>query len=152
MDIHDDSVAAQSVKTSTVASDHERDPQLTSIASGFEKRTLFGSSVVRSASARIRQVSLELKRLTSFSKRVPPARFERTKSAATHALRGLKFISETDGNVGWPAVEKLFIKLTASTNGSLHRSLFGQCIGIAEPRLFFANDFFYVVVNEREKF
>ncbi|KAG2712682.1 hypothetical protein I3843_04G128500 [Carya illinoinensis] len=149
MDIHDDSVAAQSVKTSTVASDHERDPQLTSIASGFEKRTLFGSSVVRSASARIRQVSLELKRLTSIPKRVPPARFERTKSAAAHALRGLKFISETDGNVGWPAVEKLFIKLTASTNGSLPRSLFGQCIGMNEDSKEFAGNLFDALARKR---
>ncbi|XP_035550222.1 respiratory burst oxidase homolog protein C-like isoform X2 [Juglans regia] len=146
MDIHDDSFAAQSVKTST---DLERDPQLTSIASGFEKRTSFGSSIVRSASARIRQVSQELKRLTSISKRVPRARFERTKSAAAHALRGLKFITETDGDVGWPAVEKLFIKLTASTNGSLPRSLFGQCIGMNEDSKGFAGNLFDALARNR---
>lgn len=135
MDICDDSVAAQSVKTAAVASDLEKDPRLTlPAARGLEKRTSFGSSVVRSASARITQVSQELKRLTSFLKRVPPARFDRTNSAAAQALKGLKFISKTDDDAGWPAVEKQFNKLTASTNNaSLPRSLFGKCIGVAQP-------------------
>jgi respiratory burst oxidase len=141
--ICDDSVAAQSVKTSAVASDLEKDPQLTSPARGLEKRTSFGSSVVRSASARITQVSQELKRLTSFLKRAPPARFDRTKSAAAQALKGLKFISKTDDDAGWPAVEKQFNKLTASTNGSLPRSLFGKCIVVAQPYVSLSLSFYF---------
>lgn len=142
MGICDDSVA-ESVKTAAVASDLEKDPQLTLPARGPEKRTSFGSSVVRSASARITQVSQELKRLTSFLKRAPPGRFDRTKSAAAQALKGLKFISKTDDDAGWPAVEKQFNELTASTNGSLPRSLFGKCIGVAQPHVSFFLFFFF---------
>jgi respiratory burst oxidase len=146
MGICDDPVAAQSVKTAAVTSDLEKDPRLTLPARGLEKRTSFGSSVVRSASARITQVSQELKRLTSFLKRAPPARFDRTNSAAAQALKGLKFISKTDDDAGWPAVEKQFNKLTASTtNSSLPRSLFGKCIGVAQLHkcLFFFFFFFF---------
>lgn len=150
MDHHDDSVATQSVKNAAVASDLEQDTQSTFLtARGLDTRTPFGSSVVRSVSAQIRQVSQELKRLTSFSKERPPARIDRTKSAAGHALTGLKFISERDGSdAGWPAVEKQFNKLTASTNGYLPRSLFGKCIGREQPHAFFLI-FIFGPVNER---
>lgn len=127
LDVRDDSVAVHSVKTADGA-DME-DPELTLLAKGLEKRSSFGSSVVRNASSRIRQVSQELKRLTSFSKR-PIGRLERTKSAAAHALKGLKFISKNDGGAAWAALEKRFNDLTKETNGLLPRSLFGECIGI----------------------
>ncbi|PRQ18130.1 putative NAD(P)H oxidase (H(2)O(2)-forming) [Rosa chinensis] len=56
-------------------------------------------------------------------------------SAAAPALKGLKFISN---NAEWPAVEKNFDKLTASTNGMLPRALFGECIGMGRESKEFA--------------
>ncbi|KAL0012940.1 hypothetical protein SO802_000009 [Lithocarpus litseifolius] len=111
--------------------------------SDLEKSTSFGSSIVKSASARIKKVSQELKRFTSFSKQsTPPTHFDRKKSTAAHALKGLKFISQKDGGIGWSAVEKQFDKLTASTNASLPRSLFGNCIGMDEKSKEFAGMLF----------
>ncbi|XP_031277316.1 respiratory burst oxidase homolog protein C [Pistacia vera] len=135
LDVHDDAVAVHSVKAANGA-DIDEDPELTLLAKGLEKRSSsFGSSMVRNASSRIRQVSHELKRLTSFSKK-PPPRFDRTKSAATHALRGLKFISKTDGGASWAAVEKRFDEITASTDGVLPRARFGECIGMKDSKEF----------------
>lgn len=125
LDVGDDSVAVHSVKT---AGDVE-DPELTLLAKGLEKRSSLGASVVRNASSRIRQVSEELRKLTSISKRPTAGRYDRTKSAATHALKGLKFISKTDGAAAWAALEKRFDELTATTTGLLPRALFGECIG-----------------------
>lgn len=134
LDIRDDSVAVHSVQTAT------EDPELALLA----KRTLekkpslsLGSSMLRSTSAHIRQVSQELKRLTSLNRRSSAARrFDRNKSAATHALKGLKFIAaKTSGAAGWPAIEKRFDELTASTNGLLASSLFGECIGSVIPQV-----------------
>lgn len=127
LDVGENSVAVHSLKTAD-GTDVE-DPQLTLLAKGLEKRSSFGSSIVRNASSKFKQVSQELKRLASLSKRPHQSRFDRTKSAAVHALKGLKFISKTDGCVGWPAVEKRFNELTATTTGLLPRSLFGECIG-----------------------
>ncbi|KAH7578483.1 hypothetical protein JRO89_XS01G0387400 [Xanthoceras sorbifolium] len=141
LDVRDDSVAVHSVKAAN-GTDIQEDPELALLARGFEKRTAsFGSSMVRSASSRIRQVSQELKRFTSFSKK-PPARFDRTKSAAAHALKGLKFISKTDGGVGWAAVEKRFDEICASTDGVLPRARFGECIGMNKESKEFAVELF----------
>lgn len=124
LDVRNDSVAVHSVKA---ANSTEEDPEITLLARGLEKRS--ASSIVRNASARIRQVSHEIKRLASFSKRPPPARLDRTKSAAAYALKGLKFISKTDGGAGWTAVEKRFDEITASNDGLLTRARFCECIG-----------------------
>lgn len=124
LDVRDDSVAVRSVK----AAEMEEDPEATLLGKGLEKRST--SKVMRNASTRIRQVSQEIKRLTSFSKRPPPpGRLDRTRTAAAHALKGLKFISKTDGGAGWAAVEKRFDEITASTDGLLPRSRFCECIG-----------------------
>lgn len=80
------------------------------------------------------QVSQELKKLASLSKR-PQGRLDRSKSAAVNALKGLKFISKTDGGAGWAAVDKKFDSLTAKTNGLLPRSLFCECIGIFDLKI-----------------
>ncbi|XP_004309557.1 PREDICTED: respiratory burst oxidase homolog protein C [Fragaria vesca subsp. vesca] len=98
-------------------------------------------SFVRTASVRIKQ---ELKKLTSFSKQQLPQRrrFDRMQSAAAPALKGLKFISKTDGNAEWPAVEKRFDKLTGSTNGMLPRAAFGECIGMNKDCKEFAGKLF----------
>jgi respiratory burst oxidase len=122
MEVCNESVAVESVQTTAVvAADPVKD---------LQKRTSFGSSIVRSASERIKK---ELKRFTSSSKLATPTptSSSRTKSTAAYALKGLKFISQSDRGVamGWSAVEKQFDKLTSSTNASLPRSLFGKCIG-----------------------
>lgn len=131
LDVRDDSVAVHSVKTA--GGGEVEDPELALLTRGLEKKSSFGSSVVRNASSKIRQVSQELKRLASLTMgpghQGHQGKFDRTKSAAAHALKGLKFISKTDGGHGWAAVEKRFDSLTSTTNGLLPRSLFGECIG-----------------------
>lgn len=133
LDVRDDSVAVHSVKTA--AGGDVEDPEVTLLARTLEKKSSFGSAVIRNASSRIRQVSQELKRLASLSKRSGPVRVDRSKSAAAHALKGLKFISKTDGAHGWPAVEKRFGEL--AKDGSLPKSLFGQCIGKKKSKTIF---------------
>lgn len=125
LDVRDDSVAVHSVKPAAGGDDSD----VTLLARTLENRSSsFGHSVIRNASSRIKQVSQELRRLASINRRGSgPGRIDRSKSAAAHALKGLKFISRTDGAPGWPAVEKRFDDL--SQNGLLHRSKFGQCIG-----------------------
>lgn len=136
LDVGDDTVAVHSVKTA--GGGDVEDPELTLLAKGLEKRGgSLGASVVRNASARIRQVSEELRKLTSYSKRQPAGRFDRTKSAATHALKGLKFISKADGGAAWVALEKRFDELAAGTGGLLPRALFGECIGKNTESLFY---------------
>lgn len=128
LEVREDSVAVHSVKTA--GGGEVEDPELALLAKGLEKKSSFGSSVARNASSKFRQVSQELKRLASLTRRPHPAgRFDRTKSAAAHALKGLKFISKTDGAAAWAGVEKRFDDLSAATNGLLPRSLFGECIG-----------------------
>ncbi|KAL7616631.1 hypothetical protein Lser_V15G01198 [Lactuca serriola] len=139
LNVRDDSVAVQSVKTAGGA-DVDDSEQLNVLAKGSEKR----SSVVKNASSRIRQVSSDLKRLTTFSKpkRQPLSRLDRSKPVATYALKGLKFISKTDGATPWADLEKRFDRLTAATNGLLPRSLFGECIGMNKESKEFAGELF----------
>ncbi|KAK8657857.1 hypothetical protein V6N13_036076 [Hibiscus sabdariffa] len=140
LDVRDDLVAVQSVKAAN-GGDLQEDPELTLLAQGLERK----SNMVRTASAKIRQVGHELKRLTSFSKK--PARFDRTKSAAAHALVGLKFISKNECGHGWEAVEKRFDDITASNNGTLPRSRFGECIGMESKE--FAGQLFDALARKR---
>ncbi|KAH1074762.1 hypothetical protein J1N35_027090 [Gossypium stocksii] len=140
LDVTADSVAVHSVKAAN-GGDLQEDPELSLLAKGLEKK----SKVVRNASAKIRQVGHELKRLTSFSRK--PARFDRTKSAAAHALMGLKFISKNECGHGWEAVEKRFDDITASNNGVLPRSRFGECIGMESKE--FALQLFDALARKR---
>ncbi|XVE56466.1 hypothetical protein DITRI_Ditri04bG0012300 [Diplodiscus trichospermus] len=144
LDVRDESVAVHSVKAAN-GGDLQEDPELNLLAKGLEKKSATGSSMVRNASAKIRQVGHEMKRFTSFSKK--PARFDRTKSAAAHALKGLKFISKNDGGHGWDAVEKRFDEITASNNGALPRSRFGECIGMESKE--FAGQLFDALARKR---
>jgi respiratory burst oxidase len=146
LDVRDDSVAVHSVKTAGGAD--VEDPELTLLAKGLEKRSSFGSSL-RNASSRIRQVSQELKRLASFSKRQHHGRFDRTKSVAATALKSLKFISKTDGGAGWNAVEKRFTDLTAKSDGLLPKALFGECIGMNKDSKDFAGELFDALTRRR---
>ncbi|KAL3818455.1 hypothetical protein ACJIZ3_004360 [Penstemon smallii] len=151
LDVRDDSVAVHSVKTA--GGGEVEDPELALLAKGLEKRsTSFGSlSIVRNASSRIKQVSQELKRLASLTRRPHPAagRFDRTKSAAAHALKGLKFISKTDGGAAWEGVEKRFNEITAKTNGLLSRSRFGECIGMNKESKEFSVELFDALARRR---
>ncbi|KDP22507.1 hypothetical protein JCGZ_26338 [Jatropha curcas] len=140
LDVRDDSVAVHSVKAANGVAE---DPEVTLLAKGLEKRS--ASKIVRNASAKIRQ---EIKRLASFSKRQPPSRLDRTKTAAAHALKGLEFISKTDGGAGWAAVEKRFDEITASTHGLLPRSRFCECIGMKESKEF-AGELFNALARKR---
>ncbi|KAL3529023.1 hypothetical protein ACH5RR_008345 [Cinchona calisaya] len=149
LDVRDDSVAVHSVKTAGGA--NIEDPELALLARGLEKKSSFSSSVVRNASSKIRQVSQELKRLASLSKKPQMGKFDRTKSAAAQALKGLKFISKTDGSgaAAWAAVERRFDELTASSNGLLPRSLFCECIGMNKESKDFAGELFDALGRRR---
>ena len=142
LDVRDDSVAVHSVKPAhhggggagAAAAD---DPDVTLLARTLESRrsSSYGHSAIRSASSRIKQVSQELRRLASLNRRgggAPGRGLDRSKSAAAHALKGLKFISRADGAKGWEAVEERFDKLDREgklPNGLLPRSKFGEVIG-----------------------
>ncbi|XVF36115.1 hypothetical protein REPUB_Repub19eG0030600 [Reevesia pubescens] len=137
LDIRDDSVAVHSVEG---AGGGNEDPELALLA----KRTLenksasFRSFLFRNTSAQIKQVSQELKRALSRRPSNAGVRFDRTKSAAARALKGLKFITTKTGasGNGWSSVEKRFNDLTASTDGLLHRSQFAECIGMNQSKEF----------------
>uniref|UniRef100_A0A0D9XSQ3 FAD-binding FR-type domain-containing protein n=1 Tax=Leersia perrieri TaxID=77586 RepID=A0A0D9XSQ3_9ORYZ len=150
LDVRDDSVAVHSVKPAGAGAGGE-DADVTLLARTLEKRSSsFGHSVIRNASSRIKQVSQELRRLASVNRRggagAGGARLDRSKSAAAHALKGLKFISRADGGgAGWPAVEKRFDEL--AKDGLLPRSKFGQCIGMKE--LEFAGELFDALARRR---
>ncbi|XP_054806051.1 respiratory burst oxidase homolog protein C-like [Prosopis cineraria] len=149
MDIQGDSVALHSVKT-VAGGDLREDERSGLLGKGLEKKTSFGASLVRNASIKVKHVSQELKRLASFSKSSAPMKhYDRTKSAAAHALKGLKFISKTDGGAGWDEVEKQFDKLTATTDGYLTRDLFGKCIGMNKESEAFALELFDALARKR---
>ncbi|XP_009404716.2 respiratory burst oxidase homolog protein B [Musa acuminata AAA Group] len=137
LDVRDDAVAVHSVKAAGGDGDGEGDPEVAALARELERRSAaaaFGSSVMRTASLKFRQVSQEIRRLASFGRRSGVGKLDRTRSAAAHALKGLKFISRADGAAGWAAVERRFDEL--AVDGNLHRSRFAQCIGMKESKDF----------------
>ncbi|KAG2562459.1 hypothetical protein PVAP13_8KG283503 [Panicum virgatum] len=157
LDVRDDSVAVHSVKPAHHhggAGAGAEDPDVTLLARTLESRRS-ASSAIRSASSRIKQVSQELRRLASLNRRggggaAGRGGLDRSKSAAAHALKGLKFISRADGAKGWDAVEERFDKLDRDgklQNGLLPRSMFGQVIGMREPE--FAGELFDALARRR---
>ncbi|GKA10618.1 respiratory burst oxidase homolog protein C-like protein, partial [Tanacetum coccineum] len=140
LDVGDDSVAVHSVKTAG-GGDME-DPELTLLARGLEKRGSLGTSLVRNAWSTIKQVSEELRKLTSFSRKPVGGRHDRTKSGAVHALKGLKFIRKANSAATWAALEKRFDELTKDTNGLLPRASFGECIGMNKDSKEFPGELF----------
>ncbi|KAL4559836.1 hypothetical protein LXL04_031982 [Taraxacum kok-saghyz] len=114
------------------------DPELGVLAEGLDKRSL-----------RIRQLSDELKRLTTFSKRQTTGRLDRTKTVAAYALKGLKFISKKEEGTTEIALEMRFEDLTKDTNGLLPRSLLWKCIGMNKESKEFAEELFVAVVQRR---
>jgi respiratory burst oxidase len=122
LQVQGDTMTLESVKPVT---DHEENIKL-------EKKISFGASVMKTA-LHLKQVSGEMKRLATSSTKVK--KYDRTESAAFHALKKFKFITvtKTDGdgdNNGWLEVERRFDVITKKTNGLLHRSQFSKCIGI----------------------
>ncbi|ESW19023.1 hypothetical protein PHAVU_006G090200 [Phaseolus vulgaris] len=116
LDVRDDVVSVQNIRGG--------DPETALLASRLEKRP-------SSLSVRLRQVSQELKRMTS-SKKFD--RVDRTKSGAARALRGFKFMTKNVGSEGWSQVEKRFLDL--AVEGKLPKTRFGQCIGMQESKEF----------------
>ncbi|KAJ7957141.1 Respiratory burst oxidase-like [Quillaja saponaria] len=149
MDIHGDTVALHSIRPANGDGTFDKDDELSLLGKGLEKKTSFGSSFMRSASLRLKQVSKEMKRFASFSKAAPVRHLDRSKTAAAHALKGLKFISKTDGGAGWTQVERRFEELTVNTNGYLPRSQFARCIGMNEESKAFAGELFDALARKR---
>ncbi|KAK9292063.1 hypothetical protein L1049_020017 [Liquidambar formosana] len=132
LDVHDDSVSVQNIKGG--------DMETTLLASRLGTRP---SSLGSQLSFKIRQVSQELKRMTS-SKRFD--KVDRSKSGAARALNGLKFMTKNVGNEGWSEVERRFDQF--AVNGTLPKSHFGQCIGMNESREF-AGELFDALARRR---
>ncbi|CAL9198523.1 respiratory burst oxidase homolog protein B [Musa acuminata AAA Group] len=147
LDVRDDTVAVHSVKAAGAGGDAAGDPEVAALARELERRSAFGASVMRTASWRFRQVSQELRRLASFGRRPGAGKFDRSRSAAAQALKGLKFISKADGAAGWAAVERRFDEL--AVDGTLDRSKFAQCIGMKESKEF-AGELFDALARRRQ--
>ncbi|MCD7455123.1 hypothetical protein HAX54_027064 [Datura stramonium] len=140
LDVRDDAVTVQSVKNATGTK--AEDAELEELAKSLQKKRSFGASIFRNASMRMR--------LASFKRQPHPARsFDRTSAAAQHALKGLKFISKTDGGSGWATVEKRFDELTATSDGLLPRAKFGECIGMNRDSKEFALELFDALARRR---
>ncbi|KAK1584283.1 hypothetical protein Q3G72_031540 [Acer saccharum] len=124
LDVRDDSVSVHNIKGG--------DSETAYLATRLERKTS-NSSLSSQLSFRLRQVSQELKRMAS-SKKFD--KFDRTKSGAARALKGLKFINKNFAtNEGWSEVDMRFDQL-ASDDGMLPRSRFAQCIGMNESSEF----------------
>lgn len=162
LDIRDDSVAVHSVQ----AASGQEDPELALLtkktlhdASSNKPSSRSSSSSFRSTSSRVlTHVSQELKRLASASGlSIRPSsarRFDRSKSAASHALKSLKFIAAQKGGSSsavsaWPDVERRFNDLSANSNGLLPSSLFGECIGMNKESKGFAGELFRALARRR---
>ncbi|KAJ1383438.1 Riboflavin synthase-like beta-barrel [Sesbania bispinosa] len=128
LDVRDDSVSVQNIRGG--------DSETAFLASRLEMRPT-------SLSARLRQVSQELKRMTS-SKAFD--RVDRSKSGAARALKGLKFMTKSVGTEGWSQVEKRFDEL--AVEGKLPKTRFSQCIGMNESKDF-AGELFDALARRR---
>ncbi|KAH0731629.1 hypothetical protein KY289_002817 [Solanum tuberosum] len=133
LDVRDDSVSVQNIK----GADHEA----ALLASRLEKRP--NNTLGSQLSFHLRQVSKELKRMTSSNKF---QKIDRSKSGAARALRGLQFMNKNVGTEGWSEVESRFDQL--AVNGMLTKSLFGQCIGMKESSEF-AEELFDALARKR---
>lgn len=133
LDVRDDSVSVQNIKGV--------DPEMALLASRLEKRT--SSSLGSQLSFRLRQVSQELKRMTS-SKRF--IKDDRSKSGAARGLHGLQFIAKNVGNEGWSEIERRFDEL--AVNDRLPKLCFGHCIGMKESNEF-ASELFDALARRR---
>ncbi|KAL6278582.1 hypothetical protein ACE6H2_022183 [Prunus campanulata] len=134
LDVLDDTVLVHNIRggdseTAMLASKLERRPSSLSLGSQL--------------SFRLRQVSQELKRMTS-SKSFK--RVDRTKSGAARALKGLKFMTKNVGSEGWSEIETRFDEL--AVDGTLPKLRFAQCIGMNESSEF-AGELFDALARRR---
>ncbi|CAI0551185.1 unnamed protein product [Linum tenue] len=134
LDIRHDAVSVHDIKG--------RDPETALLAAQLgspanRPQITLGSQL----SFRLRQVSRELKRMASSNRG-----FDRAKSGAARALKGLKFISKNVGGAGWVDVENRFDDL--AIDGSLPRTRFAQCIGMKESGAF-AGELFDALARRR---
>ncbi|XP_042504437.1 respiratory burst oxidase homolog protein B [Macadamia integrifolia] len=136
LDVRDDSVSIHDIKGGG------GDPEAALLARRLERRA---SSLGSQLSFRFRQVSQELKRMASlktFNK------VDRSKSGATRALRGLKFMTKNAGTEAWNEVESRFDEL--GIEGKLPRSRFGRCIGLSTNESDeFVNELFDALARKR---
>ncbi|KAL5566009.1 hypothetical protein UlMin_029173 [Ulmus minor] len=133
LDVRDDSVLVQNIKGG--------DSETAMLASRLEKRP---SSLSSQLSFKLKQVSQELKRMTSSNNF---QKIDRNKSGAARALKGLKFMTKNNvGNEGWSDVESRFDQF--SVDGFLPKSKFGQCIGMNDSGEF-ANELFDALARRR---
>ncbi|XP_055832354.1 respiratory burst oxidase homolog protein D isoform X1 [Solanum dulcamara] len=140
LDIRDDTVAVHSVKNATGTKAEEA--ELEALAKSLQKKRSFGASIVRNVSMKMR--------FSSFKKQPHPLRrFDRSSAAAQHALKGLKFISKSDGGSGWETVQKRFDELTATSDCLLPRAKFGECIGMNGESMGFALELFDALARRR---
>ncbi|KAG8649660.1 hypothetical protein MANES_08G118500v8 [Manihot esculenta] len=133
LDVRDDSVSVQNIRGG--------DSETAFLASQLERKN--HPSLGSQLSLRLRQVSQELKRITSsntFDK------VDRSKSGAARALKGLKFMTKNVGTEGWSEVEARFDKL--AVDGLLPKNRFGQCIGMNESSEF-ASELFDALARNR---
>lgn len=123
LDVRDDSVSVQNIRGG--------DSETVFLASRLEKKPT-------SLSARLRQVSMELKRMTSFK---TFDKVDRSKSGAARALQGFKFMTKTVGtdHEGWSQVENRFHQL--ALDGKLPKTRFSHCIGMFYIIFFIFNYF-----------
>ncbi|KAJ4900842.1 Respiratory burst oxidase-like protein D [Raphanus sativus] len=143
LDIRDDSVAVHSVQQASPGGGAHEDPELTLLTKKTLESNLNNSaslSFFRSTSSRIKNASRELRRVFSRRSAPPARRFDRTSSAAVHALKGLKFIATK--TAAWPAVEQRFDKLSLDSNGLLLSSKFWECLGMNKESKDFADQLF----------
>ncbi|KAF7817914.1 respiratory burst oxidase-like protein B-like [Senna tora] len=134
LDVRDDSVSVHDIRGG--------DSETAFLAGRLEKRpsTSLGSQL----SFRFKQVSQELKRITSNQKF---DRVDRTKSGAARALRGLRFMTKNNvGTAGWSQIENRFHDL--AVDGKLPKTRFAQCIGMKESSEF-AGELFDALARRR---
>ncbi|PRQ42254.1 putative NAD(P)H oxidase (H(2)O(2)-forming) [Rosa chinensis] len=89
-------------------------------------------SLASQLSFKLKKVSHELKRMKSslsFKKGDRP-----TKPGVARALKGLKLMTKNVCSEGWPEIEIRFYEL--AVDGTLPKSVFGQCIGMKESSEF----------------
>ncbi|XP_028784413.1 respiratory burst oxidase homolog protein B [Neltuma alba] len=132
LDVRDDSVSVQNIRGG--------DPETAILASRLEKRP---SSLGSQLSFKLRQVSQELRRMTSSNNRFD--KMDRTKSGAARALQGLKFISKSIGSDDWSPVEQRFDEL--AVDGKLPKTRFSHCIGMESSE--FAGELFDALARRR---
>ena len=119
LDVRDDSVSVQDIKGAV------GDQEAALLTSHLQKHR--PQTLTSQLSAKLKQVSRELKRVASSSNR-GFKHLDRSKTTAARALKGLQFLNKNVGSEGWAQIEKRFEEL--AVDGLLLKSRFGKCIGM----------------------